>query len=217
MTADVDFEVDTDESDGATIDGRMRDEEIERRFPELEMIQDEDLRRDVTSVLGRMVPDYFWTVPATSSSKFHNPFSRGKRGLWIHVKMVFTVYERLVRSLVEQDRLTEYEADCGRAAVLLHDAIKYGHSYSDGDSTMNSHDKMSAAWIRQNTNLPQQIADAVERHNGPWYEGPPPNDDLSDIVHYCDMVASSRDITPGVYEPAEEIAERYPNLPRAEL
>lgn len=199
------------------IDGRMRDEEVERRLPEVDLIEDEELRDEAVEALGRMVPDYFWEVPATGSGRYHNPFSRRKHGLWVHVKMSLTAYERLVRSYVEQGLLTEEEADMGRVALLLHDTLKYGHSYEAGDSTKPNHDKLAATWVRANTDLPTAVANAIEAHNGPWYEGKEPDTPLEQLVHMADMVASTKNVTAGVYEPAEEIRETYPNLPRAEL
>lgn len=201
----------------STIDGRMRDEEVERRLPEVGLIEDEEIREQTISAIGRGVPDYFWDVPATSSGRYHNPFSRRKHGLWIHTKMVFTVYERQVRSFVEMGLITETEEDLGRAAVLLHDALKYGHSYEDGDSTVTNHDNLMGHWVRHNTELPNEVARCIECHNGSWYDGPTPETDLEQLVHECDMAASTKNITVGVWKPAEEITGKYPNLPRAEL
>lgn len=201
----------------ATIDGRMRDDEVRRRLPEVDLIQDDEVREATISAIGRGVPDYFWDVPATGSGKYHNPFSRRRHGLWIHVKQVFTVYERMVRSFVEQGRITEREADLGRAAVLLHDMLKYGHEYEDGDGTVPNHDKLAGHWLEHNSELPFSAVRAVKTHNGPWYDGPEPESPLEQLVHMADMCASTKNVTVGVYQPADKIAERYPNIPRADL
>lgn len=205
------FEVET----RATIDGRMRDGELLARLPEVERISDSDLRDEAKSALARGLPDYFWKVPATSSGYYHHPYTRQRYGLWIHTKQVFTAYERMVRSYVEQGLITEYEADCGRAACLLHDMLKYGHSYNDGDSTKGNSDRMAGHWLRQNTDLPKAVVKAVESHNGPWRDGPTPDSPLSQLVHQADMVASTKNITVGVYKPHEKIQESYPSIPRA--
>lgn len=201
----------------ATIDGRMRDDEVRRRLPEVELIEDDEIRQATLSALGRGVPEYFWQVPATSSGKYHNHFSRRRHGLWIHVKMVFAAYERMVRSYVEQGLITETEADMGRAAVLLHDMLKYGHGYEDGDDTVTNHDKLAGHWLEHNSELPRQVVRAVKTHNGPWYDGPEPDSPLEQLVHQADMMASTKNVTCGVYEPAEEITDKYPTIPRADL
>lgn len=201
----------------ATIDGRMRDDEVERRLPEVNLIEDDEIRSATLSALGRGVPDYFWQVPATGSGRYHNPYARRKHGLWIHVKMVFTVYERMVRSYVEQGLITELEADMGRAAVLLHDMLKYGHGYEDGDGTVKNHDKLASHWLEHNSELPREAVRAVECHNGAWYAGDEPDSPLEQLVHMADMAASTKNATVGVYDPADEICSRYPGIPRADL
>lgn len=196
----------------------MRDDEVKRRLPEVELIEDDELRAETLTALGRGIPEYFWEVPATSSGRYHNPFSRRRHGLWIHTKMVFAAYERFVDSFVQLGLITETEADCGRAACLLHDMLKYGHSYEEGDSTVKNHDLLGAHWLSSETELPMPVVRACKTHNGDWYEGPSPDYQdapLEILVHMADMAASTKNGTWGVYEPADEIAEKYPNLPTA--
>lgn len=201
----------------ATIDGYMREEEIERRLPEINLIDDEELRDETLDALQRGVPEYFWEVPATSSGKYHNPYARRRHGLWIHVKMVATAFERKAESYVKRGVLTEHEADCVRAAILLHDMLKYGHEYEDGDGTAKNHDLLAGQWLRRNTDLPAEVVKGVEQHNGDWYAGPAPDGPVGEAVHQSDMIASTENITCGVWKPADEIAEKYPMIPRAEL
>lgn len=204
----------------ATIDGRMRDEEVKRRLPEVLLIEDDELRDETISAIGRGVPEYFWDVPATASGKYHNPYARDRHGLWIHVKMVFTAFERKAESYVRRGVLTEYEVDCVRSAILLHDMLKYGHKYEEGDGTADNHDLLAGQWIRRNTSLPAEVVRGVECHNGPWYSGPTPEygaEPVADIVHMCDMDGSTSNMTCGLYRPADEITDKYPAIPRANL
>lgn len=204
----------------ATIDGKMDADEVRRRFPEVSCINDDEVREQTIDAIARGVPEYFWHVPATGSGKYHNPFSRHKHGLWIHVKMVFSAYERFVNSFEQMDLITAYEADCGRAAVLLHDMLKYGHEYSSGDSSVSNHDKLGAHWLTHNTPLDPAVIACVDSHNGKWYDGMTPRyqeEPLEILVHMADMAASTKNGTWGVYEPASEIHQKYPNIPRADL
>lgn len=203
-----------------TIDGRLPKAEVTRRFAEVELIDDADIREQTIDAIARGVPEYFWHVPATGSGRYHNPFARRKHGLWIHVKMVFAAYERFVRSFIEMGLLAEEEADMGRAAVLLHDMLKYGQDYEDGSSSISNHDKLAGHWLEHNTDLPSEIVRAVKCHNGPWYDGPMPDyerDPVSTLVHIADMAASTKNGTWGIYEAPDEIHGRYPNIPRADL
>lgn len=221
--------------------------EVIRRFSEVSLISDTDLRVSVIRTLSH-APEYFWEVPASASKKYHNPFCRGQHGLWIHTKMAVTSFERVSNSWEELGLLSEYQRDCGLAALLLHDMFKQGYP-TDRDSlpesdqtTVKNHDELMAEWCRDHTSLPTPVIGAIESHNGPWYGGTEPSlqrlldivrsvrqtesdptavqRDLTEfmvelIVHTCDMAASDPNGTLGVWKPAEEIREKYPNLPRA--
>jgi hypothetical protein len=199
------------------IDSHWDEATIRDRFPEVELINDTALRAETIDALRRSTPDYFWEMPASTSGKYHNPFTRMGHGLHIHVKMTLTVYERIVDSWVQLGRISEYEADCGRAALLLHDVLKAGHTYEDGDHSVENHDVLAATWLRHNTELPTEVIDAVAAHNGPWMVGPEPDSELSLLVHTCDMVASDANVTAGVFKPDERLVEKYPSLPQATL
>lgn len=193
----------------------LRDGELLQRLPEIERIEDEELREDTLDALRRILPPYFWSAPATRNGYYHNPLTRNKRGLWLHTKMAFTAYERMVRSYVSQGLLTDYEADVGRAAVLLHDALKYGTKYGIDKDTLDNADKLTGQWIRRNTELPDAVAKCVERHQGDWGSGPAPDDHLEQLVHQSDMLASSKNVTLGVLDPHEKLVELYPSVPQA--
>lgn len=187
-----------------------------RRFPEIEHIEDPDIRQQTLDALVTLTPEYFWDIPAATTYANHNPYCCGSRGLWVHTKMVFTAYQRLVDSFEGQDFITSREADLGRAACLLHDIHKNGPNDDDGDTgALYDHDLIAAEAVNDNTELDEKAATAIAEHMGPWYDGPEPSTKLSLLVHSADMIASDKNITCGVYEPAEEIRELYPSLPAA--
>ncbi|KTG10334.1 hypothetical protein AUR64_12235 [Haloprofundus marisrubri] len=188
-----------------------------KRLPEVARIGDQELMRATAVAFFEGHEDYFWTAPAASSYAHHNLYCCGERGLWIHTKMVFAAYERLVDSYVEQGILTEREANLGRAACLLHDVKKYGESYEEGDHAARDHDVQAADWLRSETELDSRVADAVERHMGPWYDGPEPETPLQQLVHLADMTASTKNATVGVFQPHEKIRSLYPSIPEATL
>lgn len=192
-------------------------DEVIRRFPEVRAIEDTELRALTVDAL-RYTPAYFWTVPASTSGKYHHPLAREEHGLWIHTKMAATVYEESVDSAVNQSDITDYEADCGRAAVLLHDQFKQGYPEDrptdpDSQHTVGDHDVLAANWFRQHTTLPDPVIRAVEAHNGPWGEGDDPDDPLTKLVHQADLLASRPSITPAVLDPSAELIEAYPDIP----
>lgn len=191
-------------------------DEAERAFPPVRVIEDGDLFQATLDAIQSDVKAYFWTAPAASSYSHHNPYCCGERGLWIHTLMVSTAYERLVDSYVGQNLITKREADMGRSAVLLHDFRKFGDSYEEGDSAASDHDLQAAKWIRRQTDLPDQVADAVASHMGCWYEGPEPETPLQQLVHMADMAASTKNGTFGVRLKPPEISALYPSLPEAD-
>jgi hypothetical protein len=221
--------------------------EVIRRFPEVGLINDMDLRVEVIRTL-RHAPDYFWTVPASASKKYHNPFCRGVHGLWMHTKMALSSLERMSVSWEKLGLVSKYDLDCARAALLLHDMFKQGYP-ADREAlpvhkrtTVKHHDELMAKWCAENTTLPETVIRAISSHNGPFYGGTDPSMDrfievaatvrqaeadpnsvrrdfstlfVELLVHTCDMAASDPNGTLGVWKPAEEIREKYPNVPRA--
>lgn len=192
-----------------------RRDEAERALPPLLQLGGE-IYWNTLEIVQETVPEYFWTAPAASSYKHHNPYCCGERGLWIHTLMVSTAYERLVDSHVEQGLISQYEADLGRAAVLIHDLKKYGDEYEDGDRAAKDHDLQAAAIVRD-SDLDDRVADAIASHMGPWYEGPEPESPLEQLVHQADMAASTKNATFGVARKPMEITQLYPTLPEADL
>jgi predicted hydrolase (HD superfamily) len=191
--------------------------EVERAFPSIECIADEDVRLETATAIRRHIPEYFFRAPAASSYAHHNPYCCGERGLWIHTLMVATAYERLVDSWTGQNLITEHEADLGRTAVLLHDCRKYGAVYDGEERAASDHDLQMASIVREDTSLDARVGDAVASHMGPWYDGPEPETPLDQLVHQADMMAATKNATVGVYEKPREITELYPSIPGADL
>lgn len=189
--------------------GEMDRDEALHRFPEVEDIQDEELREMVVQVV-RDLPDYFWTAPA--SSKHHPREHRQRHGLWLHTKRVCTAFERLATSMVKQGHLSWQEIDMGRAACILHDMFKYGIPPVSIDGTVNDHDRIAANWLQNHTDLPDEVVGAVEAHNGPWYVGKSPQTHLEQIVHIADMQAADENVRIAVKDPHPVLVEQFPRV-----
>lgn len=189
--------------------GEMDRDEAIRRIPEVEDIQDEEVREMVVQVV-RDMPDYFWTAPA--SSKHHPPEHRQRHGLWLHTKRVCTAFERLATSMVKQGHLSWQQIDHGRAACILHDMFKYGIPPVSIDGTANDHDRVAANWLDNHTDLPDEVIGAVEAHNGPWYVGKSPQTHLEQVVHIADMQAADEDVRISVKDPHPVLQEQFPRV-----
>jgi hypothetical protein len=88
---------------------------------ELRMIKDDKIRQFVIDVFEELCPDYFWTVPCSTSGKYHPQFALGKGGLVRHVKSAVWWGIELSRAL----EMEQYHDEMV-AALLLHDLIKNG-------------------------------------------------------------------------------------------
>lgn len=179
----------------------LEPDEVYRRMPTLDLIDDGDVRH-VTASLTARAPEYFWRVPA-STSGYHHPACNGDRGLWAHTLMLSTVIDRLSDTYVGQGRLTEYDVDLAHAAAILHDQRKNGDPERPSKKSTSDHDLRMAAVVRE-SDLPDVVADAIATHMGAWYDGPVPETDLQDLVHTADMVSSTSTITPKVQGPIPE-------------
>lgn len=184
-------------------------DEVLRRLPEIRRIEKLGLREEVIDIFLNYVPSYFWTCPASSSGKYHQNDAVGEHGLLIHVKRTFVVLERIIRSGKKSGMISEYEADCLRASILLHDCWKQGREPRDEEHTTQDHDKLARQVLERRTHLPEMVLDCVESHNGPWGEGKNPENNLEQIHHLADMVGSSQNLYGKVLDPCEEVEQVF--------
>lgn len=162
---------------------------------QLSKIQDHAIRR-VTAIELTRVPDKMFTHPG---SKNHHPSTvRGSKGLIIHIFYALNVLDMYVRSYRE-GRFTQQEIDYARAALILHDAFKYG---SDGEAEwiQKDHPECYATYLRSQIDsvapalkdVYQNLATLIEYHHGIWSNTnyPVSPTALIELVHYCDYMAS---------------------------
>jgi len=192
----------------ATYPPVTRDEILEW-LPEIDNINDEELREQVLMAFTE-VPEYFWSAPA--ASRHHPVEHQARHGLVLHTKRVCTAFERFAKSMVKQGHLTWEQIDEGRAACLLHDTFKYGMPPTSVDSTTKSHDVTAANWLRENTSLSDAICDAVEAHNGAYYNGKVPTSHLEQMVHIADLAASDENAVYAVLEPNQTLRDKFPRV-----
>lgn len=183
----------------------VNNEELHNLLPEIKEIENDDLRRKTEIIYIIQCPEYFWTKPASSSGKYHPKDHCGKHGLLLHTKRAFTAYQRLSRSYREAGRITEYEQDCGRVAILLHDIYKYGEPQEQNQHTVSNHDRIAYNKLKKNTDLPEEILGCIDSHNGPYGEGKAPETELEQLHHTADMIASDQNGHFKILEPNPQI------------
>lgn len=165
---------------------------------EINRIQNAQLREALIIYFKYVVPDYFWTIPSSSSGKFHSSFDSGEGGLVRHTKMCVLVAEELLRL----EEFSKIDSDCMYAAMLLHDTFKRG---MDGRHYRVDHPRLAAdAWCdyarakKLPENITMAITYAIAWHSGQW-SGPStknnfekPDTYMAEIkcAHLCDYIAS---------------------------
>ena len=78
-------------------------------------------------------PDYFFTMPASTTGKFHPPYTLGEGGLIKHTKAAV----KIAKDLLSLEQNQHLNADQIITALILHDSIKKGRG--DSKYTVTEH------------------------------------------------------------------------------
>ena len=140
-----------------------------------------------------IVPEKFWTIPASSTGKHHPEQSNGEGGLVRHI--LATLY--FAREFCIAYNVTDEEKDCIIAAVILHDT---------GKAIAEPHDIVNATALRWKVK-DEIILKAIEGarwHMGCWATGsthggergfkrfPQDFNIVEQVVHVADYAASRK-------------------------
>lgn len=170
---------------------------------ELSYIKDRTIRSFAETLLED-ADEYFFTVPASSSGKYHPPFARGDGGLVRHTKAVAFFTLEFARSEREFATITAREVDLLIVAAIAHDIKKQGDGTS-GHTLLKEHPLYGAEYVKneyeqhnfESKGITKEemnfIYNAVRSHMGPWCDiKPQTRTEL--IVFYADYVASRSEI-----------------------
>lgn len=183
-----------------------RGEKISVFINELNYIKDDNLNAFARELIAN-AEDYFFTVPASSSGKYHPQFSLGVGGLVRHTRCV----AYFAMGAGESYNFDQHTTDLLVIAALAHDIKKQGH-ISNGH-TVREHPLYGADYvIEMQSKFPnlitkedaEKIAGAVRSHMGKW-EGtrewvkdttkelfPMPKDGFEQALQMADYVASRK-------------------------
>ena len=161
------------------------------------------------AVCKKMVKDiegYFWTVPASSSGKYHPSCSLGEGGLVRHSLMVSKIADELVTTeMFCRDNLAN--RDIARVAALFHDCCKQGINKGNEEShTVFEHPLLACDFVRQHLEAGkidplkiEMICDAIRTHMGKWCTSTyskvsmsKPRTDFEKMIHIADYMASRK-------------------------
>ncbi len=172
---------------------------------ELNQIQSLFIRSFVKKMLEK-IPEYFYTVPASSTGKYHPDYAAGQGGLLRHtiaaVKIAVSLLENPILQKFNQD-----EKDIIVATLILHDTVKYGlvkQEYTVTEHPMLVEKLYGPSMIEdaseEQKGFVELIFRAIRSHMGPWntdrFSGkeimPKPETALERFVHMCDYLASRK-------------------------
>lgn len=171
---------------------------------ELSLIQDKDIRAFTEKCISK-TPDYFYTVPASSTGKYHPDYTLGEGGLIRHTKALVYFANELLSLEYNKQRFTALERDMIIAAGILHDSFKHGDTeqqYSIANHPVVAADHILEWADDDEKEFAKIISDCVRSHMGEWNTDyktkkpimPKPQTDIEMFVHECDYLASRKNV-----------------------
>lgn len=193
-----------------------KDEKIELFSKELSYLHSPRVRVFCEKLLLQ-IPEYFFTVAASSTGKYHPKYALGEGGLVRHTKAAIRNAKGLFRIM----SLSEFEEDAVITALLFHDSLKHGNDYSK--YTVANHPVLAADMLTEyGTDYAERfefycgerdyevdfdfraftelVAGLILTHMGQWntdYKSkkvimPKPSTALQNFTHMCDYLASRK-------------------------
>lgn len=170
---------------------------------EIDYIQKEKYKK-AAKVLLRLLPDYFFEVPASSTGKYHPAFSLGEGGLVRHTKAAIRIAYEMYQDESITHQFRPDEKDMMLLALLAHDGLKHGNPKEK--YVRFDHPLLVCDMIRKHKtdlgfseNEILAITNMIESHMGPYntcdYSShvlPLPVNKYQKFVHMCDFLASRK-------------------------
>lgn len=173
-------------------------------------IQDENVKKFMEQCI-ETIPEYWYTVPASSTGKYHPNYALGNGGLMRHTIALLRFFNRLVRNTMYGSPFTNREMDLLRVACLMHDSRKSG---SDEDFAISKYTKFDHPILAANVvrsieteyitdEEKEMVANAIESHMGQWnvdtygkskVELPLPTNKYQKIIHLVDYLAAQKGV-----------------------
>ena len=170
---------------------------------EIEYIKNSRIRKACEEMV-KLLPDYFFEVPAASTGKYHPAYAAGEGGLLRHTKAAVRIAIEILSDPSTGDKYTSDEKDMMIMALILHDGLKSG--IPKEKYTRFDHPLLMADYIMDNEEILgleveeiEFICDAIKTHMGVWttdYNGvevlEKPKTKYQNFVHLCDFLASRK-------------------------
>lgn len=169
---------------------------------ELGYIVDNNVRESLQIMIDK-IPDYFFTIPAASTGKYHPSYAQGEGGLVRHTKAAV----RMAYELFGIYKFPQHTKDLILMALVLHDSVKKGEV--ETKYTLFDHPLVACSFLRKykdelkisNEDI-DFVCDCISSHMGRFNTSdysdvilPLPKTPEQKFVHMCDFLASRKVIT----------------------
>lgn len=184
----------------------MKNEKSKIFDPLLDTFENEDIKEFAKKCIDT-IPDYFWSVGASSTGKYHPSYALGDLGLARHTCALVRFLNHILTIECYKNDFTSKERDLMRVAGIMHDSMKSGtdEDYAKSKYTKFNHPLLAADNIRKMSGLSnaeiEVIATTIESHMGEWNVDkrngqtlPKPENKYQKLVHLADYLASRKDI-----------------------
>ena len=159
---------------------------------------------DCAKNMIELLPDYFFSIPASSTGKYHPGFAQGEGGLVRHTKVAVRMCYELSNNNSIGHSFTSDEKDLMLIALIMHDGAKSG--IPKEKYTRVDHPLIISNLIRENKSKiglsdteVDFVCSVIETHMGEWnkdFNGnevlPVPKNKYQRFVHMCDFLASKK-------------------------
>lgn len=170
---------------------------------ELKYIKSNRIKNNAEIML-ELLPDYFFTIPASSTGKYHPNYALGEGGLVRHTKAAMKIANELLYNNSSITTFSDTEKDLILFILLIHDGLKLG--FSKETYTRFDHPILISDYLEANKgkfefdlNELNQIKSALKSHMGQWNKSdyqdlvlPLPESRMDKFVHLCDFLASRK-------------------------
>lgn len=173
---------------------------------ELGLIKDPVIRKMIEELLAD-VPEYFFSIPASSGGNYHPAYANQKGGLVLHTKAAVRIANEML-SWEMFEKVAVYR-DHIIGALILHDGMKNGlkgrqYTADEHPYLMYKHILEKYTHVEGKEGHAVVIADCVHSHMGQWNnwkrgdERPPmgclpkPTKPAQKIVHMADCLAGRK-------------------------
>ena len=183
-----------------------REEKIAVFQPYLDEFETDKMRLYCTDMIEK-IPDYIFTMPSSTSGKYHNATQCQPHGQIYHIIMFAEIMNYRLALKGNQEKFkSPAQRDAMRCVPFFHDALKCGTD--GGQWTVHEHPMLAGTWVRETNvehdiedNIKEAIARMCERHSGEWTSSkkskvvlPEPENAMELFCHECDILSSRNNI-----------------------